>query len=93
MEQYILSIKKNMMCQDSNEMFNYRIKFKFNYKIYIKIMRCKIVRTQKLMWHNIIKSNKNKKVSILHYSIDTHTKLCGSINFDGAPLYHSFFHI
>ena len=29
-EQYILSIKKNMRCQDSNEMFNYRIKFKFN---------------------------------------------------------------
>jgi hypothetical protein len=24
------SIKENMMCQDSNEMFNYRIKFKFN---------------------------------------------------------------
>jgi hypothetical protein len=25
-------------------MFNYRIKLKFNSKIYIKIMRCKIVR-------------------------------------------------
>ena len=36
-EQYILSIKENRMCQDSNRMFNYRIKFKFNYKIYIKI--------------------------------------------------------
>ena len=31
------------MCQDSNEMFNYRIKFKFNQKIYIKIMKYKIV--------------------------------------------------
>ena len=29
-EQYILSIKENMMCQDSNGMFNYKIKFKFN---------------------------------------------------------------
>ena len=29
-EQYIISIKENIMCQDSNEMFNYRIKFKFN---------------------------------------------------------------
>jgi hypothetical protein len=30
MEQYIISIKENKICQDSNEMFNYRIKFKFN---------------------------------------------------------------
>ena len=37
-------LKKNMMCQDFNRMFNYRIKFIFNQKIYIKIMRCKIVR-------------------------------------------------
>ena len=29
MEQYIISIKKNITYQDSNEMFNYRIKFKF----------------------------------------------------------------
>ena len=29
MEQYIISIKVNIMCQDSNEMFNYKIKFKF----------------------------------------------------------------
>jgi hypothetical protein len=29
MEQYIISIKENIMCQDSNEMFNYRIKFQF----------------------------------------------------------------
>jgi hypothetical protein len=30
MEQYIIFIEENIMCQDSNEMFNYRIKFKFN---------------------------------------------------------------
>ena len=42
-------IKENMMCQDSNGKFNNKIKFKFNQKIYIKIMRCKIVRFQKLM--------------------------------------------
>ena len=30
MKQYIISFKENMMCQDSNEMFNYKIKFKFN---------------------------------------------------------------
>jgi hypothetical protein len=30
MEQYIISIKENIICQDSHEMFNYRIKFKFN---------------------------------------------------------------
>jgi hypothetical protein len=32
------------------------------------------VRTQKLMWCNIMKSTKSQKVSILHYSIDV-TKL------------------
>jgi hypothetical protein len=30
MEQYIISIKENIMHQDSNEMFNYRIKFQVN---------------------------------------------------------------
>ena len=30
MEQYIISIKENIMCQDFNEFFNYRINFKFN---------------------------------------------------------------
>ena len=30
MEKYILSIKNNMMYQNSNGMFSYRIKFKFN---------------------------------------------------------------
>ena len=33
-------------------------------------MRCKIVRTQKLMWRNIMRSTKNKKVSVLYYNID-----------------------
>ena len=37
-------------------------------------MRCKIVRTQKLMWHNIMKSTKSQKVSVLHYSIDSSIK-------------------
>ena len=60
-----------MMCQNTNGRFNNRIKFKFNQKIYIKIMKCKIVRFQKLMWHNMMRSTKNKKTSILHYSIDS----------------------
>ena len=34
-------------------------------------MRCKIVRFQKLMWHNMMKSTKSQKVSVLHYSIDS----------------------
>ncbi len=33
-------------------------------------MRCKIMRTQKLMWHNIMRSTKSQKASVLHYSID-----------------------
>jgi hypothetical protein len=33
-------------------------------------MRCKIVRFQKLMWRNMIRSIKSQKVSVLHYSID-----------------------
>ena len=33
-------------------------------------MRCKIVRTQKFMWRNIIRSTKSQKVMILHYNID-----------------------
>ena len=59
-----------MMYQDSNGKFNNRIKFKFNQKIYIKIMRCKIVKFQKLMSRNMIRSTKNKKVSVLHYNIE-----------------------
>ncbi len=34
-------------------------------------MRCKIVRTQKFMWYNIMRLTKNQKASVLHYSIDT----------------------
>ena len=33
-------------------------------------MRCKIVRTHKLMWRNSMKSTKSQKASVLHYSID-----------------------
>ena len=33
-------------------------------------MRCKIVRFQKLMWRNMMRSTKSQKTSILHYSID-----------------------
>ena len=60
-EQYILFIKENMICQDFNGRFNYKIKFEFNQKIYIKIMRCKIVRFQKLMCRNIMRSTKSQK--------------------------------
>ena len=31
-------------------------------------MRCKIVRFQRLMWCNMMKLTKNKKISVLHYS-------------------------
>ena len=33
-------------------------------------MRCKIVRFQKLMWHNMMRLTKSQKVLVLHYSID-----------------------
>jgi hypothetical protein len=33
-------------------------------------MICKILRTQKLMWRNIMKSIKSQKISVLYYSID-----------------------
>ena len=33
-------------------------------------MRCKIVRFQKFMWRNLMRSTKSKKTSVLHYSID-----------------------
>ena len=59
-----------MMCQNSNKKFNNRIKFKFNWEIYIKTMRRKIVRFQKLMWRNMMMSTKSQKVSVLHYNID-----------------------
>ena len=35
-------------------------------------MRCKIVRFQKLMWRNIMRSTKSQKASVLHYSIDAY---------------------
>jgi hypothetical protein len=60
-EQYIFSIKENMMCQDNNGKFNYRIKFKFNLKIYIKIMRCKIVRSQNYVAQYYKVNQKSKK--------------------------------
>ena len=39
-------------------------------------MRCKIMRFQKLMWCNMMKSTKSQKVSILHYSIDLWVMIC-----------------
>ena len=33
-------------------------------------MSYKIVRFQKFMWRNMIRSTKSQKVSVLHYSID-----------------------
>ena len=36
-------------------------------------MRRKIVRTQKLMWRNIMRLIKSQKASVLHYSIDMWT--------------------
>ena len=33
-------------------------------------MRCKIVKTQKLMWRNIMRSTKSQKTSVLYYSIN-----------------------
>ena len=38
-ELYILSFKENMMCQDSNKKFKYIIEFKFNYQVYIKLIK------------------------------------------------------
>jgi hypothetical protein len=32
-------------------------------------MRCKIVRTQKLLWRNIMRSTKSQKALVLYYSI------------------------
>ena len=37
-------------------------------------MRCKNVRTQKLMWRNIMRSTKSQKALVLHYSIDNLNK-------------------
>ena len=62
-----------MMCQNSNGKFNNRIKFKFSQKIYIKIMGYKIIRFQKLMWRNMMKSTKNQEASILYYNINIYS--------------------
>ena len=43
--------------------FKYRMKSKFNY-IYIRKMNCKIVRSSKLWWQNIMKSTNNQMSSI-----------------------------
>ena len=32
------------------------------------------MKTQKFMWHNIMRSTKSQKVSVLHYSIDVKHK-------------------
>ena len=45
MELYSLLFKESMMYQDFNWWFKYKIKFKFNSKIYITIITCKIVRS------------------------------------------------
>ena len=37
-------------------------------------MMCKIVRFQKLMWCNMMRSTKSKKTLVLHYSIDSNLK-------------------
>ena len=36
-------------------------------------MRCKIVRFQKLMLRNMMRSTKSQKVLVLHYSIDIYS--------------------
>ena len=36
-------------------------------------MRCKIVRTQKFLWHNIMRSTKSQKTSVLYNSIYIYT--------------------
>ena len=43
-------------------------------------MRCEIVRTQKLIWHNIMRSTKSQKVSVLHYSTSRkHVRCTGKL--------------
>ncbi len=38
-------------------------------------MRYKIIRFQKLMWHNIMRLTKSQKVLILHYGIDRYVSI------------------
>ena len=39
-------------------------------------MRCKIVRFQKLIWRNMMRSTKSQKALILYYSIDRWGNSC-----------------
>ena len=39
-------------------------------------MRCKIVRFQKLMWHNIMRSTKSQKASVLYIYIYIYILMC-----------------
>ena len=43
-------------------------------------MKCKIMRFQKLMWRNMIRSTKSKKVSVLHSRIDYRLQLAYKIS-------------
>ena len=69
----ILSFKENMTWQDSNGGFKYRMEFKINKKKKsIRTMSSKIVRSQKLIWQNIMRSIKSQTSSII-YIIDYFT--------------------
>ena len=48
-------------------------------------MRCKIVRFQKLMWRNMMRSTKSQKASVLHYSIDLNYNLSVCPNGHSLP--------
>lgn len=54
MELYILPFKENRKCQDSNENFNSRIEFKFNWIFSFEIMMYKIMKTQKFIYNTIL---------------------------------------
>ena len=53
MELYILTFKENIICQGFNGKFIYRLKI-YLIKKHIKIVMCKIVRTQKFMLYFIL---------------------------------------
>ena len=57
----ILLLKYNMKYKDSNELFKYKTKINLiiYIYIYIRMMTCKIVKHQKFMWHNIMRSTKS----------------------------------
>lgn len=67
----ILSFKENMTWQDSNGRFKYRMEFKINKKK-IRTISSKIVRSQKLIWQNIMRSIKSQ-TSLVIYIIDYFT--------------------